>query len=152
MAQACGAAGGGAAAHAGAAGGVPAAEVRGWVCAEVCRRASPSSQCPPCSWGQLVTLPSCPPAPSRPRRQQYEQLQADAQRAASQASRLAHENSQLKSRGGVPADADPALADPVAVQQVARQMEALLSEKSKLVAENDRLLRENTGLQVGVGG
>lgn len=30
-------------------------------------------------------------------------------------------------------------------------MEALLSEKSKLVQENDRLLRENTGLQVGGG-
>ena len=30
-------------------------------------------------------------------------------------------------------------------------MEALLSEKSRLVAENDRLLRENTGLQVREG-
>lgn len=44
------------------------------------------------------------------------------------------------------------MADPVAAQQVARQMEALLQEKSKLVAENDRLLRENTGLQVQMWG
>lgn len=35
-------------------------------------------------------------------------------------------------------------------RQVARQMEALLTEKSRLVAENDRLLRENTGLQVRI--
>lgn len=49
--------------------------------------------------------------------------------------------------------ADPAaLDDPLAAQLVARQMETLLSEKSKLVAKNDQLLRENTALQVGMGG
>jgi hypothetical protein len=67
------------------------------------------------------------------------------------ASRLAQENCALKSHGPKAAGVDPALggADPLATQQVARQMEALLVEKSKLVQENDRLLRENTGLQVG---
>lgn len=74
-------------------------------------------------------------------------MQADLQQASCQASRLAQENDVLKLRG-LPPEVDPALADPVAAQQVARQMEALLQEKSKLVAENDRLLRENTGLQV----
>ncbi|KAL4458185.1 hypothetical protein ABPG75_013050 [Micractinium tetrahymenae] len=79
-------------------------------------------------------------------RLQYEKLQSDLQQASCQASQLARENSALKSRS-LPPEVDPALADPLAAQQVARQMEALLREKSKLVAENDRLLRENTGLQ-----
>ena len=83
-------------------------------------------------------------------RLQYDKLQTDLQQASTAASRLAEENCELKSREDA---ADPALgagvADPLAVQQVARQMEALLVEKSKLVQENDRLLRENTGLQVG---
>lgn len=86
------------------------------------------------------------------RRLQYEKLQGDLQSAASQANRLAEENSALKSRpGGGSGEGlppDPALADPLAAAQVAAQMEALLAEKSKLAAENDRLLRENTGLQV----
>lgn len=97
-------------------------------------------------------LRSCaPPAP--PRRLQYEKLQGDLESAASQASRLAQENSALKCSGGpgVPPGPDPWLADPTAAAQVAKQMEALLSEKCKLAAENDRLLRENNGLQVRGG-
>ncbi|PRW59883.1 hypothetical protein C2E21_1370 [Chlorella sorokiniana] len=82
-------------------------------------------------------------------RLQYDKLQSELAAAASQATRLAEENSALRSASPAAGPvADPALGpDPLAVQQVARQMEALLSEKSRLVAENDRLLRENTGLQ-----
>lgn len=83
-------------------------------------------------------------APCVPRRLQYDKLQADLQRTSSAASRLAQENSALKSRASDPAAGE---VDPVAAQQVACQMEALLLEKSKLVQENDRLLRENNGLQ-----
>ena len=60
---------------------------------------------------------------------------------------MEQENSQLKTRS-LPPGADPSLADPLAAQQVTAQMESLLVEKSKLAQENDRLLRENTGLQV----
>jgi hypothetical protein len=71
-------------------------------------------------------------------------MHKDLQQASMAANRLAEENSSLKSRGGDPAPE----VDPMAAQQVAKQMEALLLEKSKLAQENDRLLRENTGLQV----
>ena len=37
--------------------------------------------------------------------------------------------------------------DPLAAEQVMRKMEALLAEKARLTQENDRLARENTGLQ-----
>lgn len=52
------------------------------------------------------------------------------------------ENSQLR-LGGMATEAD----DPLAQEQVKLQMEALLREKARLAQENDRLLRENTGLQ-----
>jgi hypothetical protein len=87
----------------------------------------------------------CIPAP--PCRLQYDKLQGELQQASSQASKLEQENSQLKTRS-LPPGADPSLADPLAAQQVTAQMESLLVEKSKLAQENDRLLRENTGLQV----
>ena len=90
------------------------------------------------------SIPACSPAP--PCRLQYDKLQGELQQASSQASKLEQENSQLKTRS-LPPGADPSLADPVAAQQVTAQMEALLVEKSKLAQENDRLLRENTGLQ-----
>ncbi|KAI3435638.1 hypothetical protein D9Q98_001696 [Chlorella vulgaris] len=76
-------------------------------------------------------------------RLQYDEMHKDLQQASMAANRLAEENSSLKSRGGDPAPE----VDPMAAQQVAKQMEALLLEKSKLAQENDRLLRENTGLQ-----
>lgn len=82
-------------------------------------------------------------------RLQYDKLEADLQQASTAASRLAQENCELKSLGGAPVDSALGGADPLAAQQVAKQMEALLQEKSKLAQENDRLLRENSGLQVG---
>ncbi|EFN54446.1 hypothetical protein CHLNCDRAFT_135865 [Chlorella variabilis] len=80
-------------------------------------------------------------------RLQYDKLEADLQQASTAASRLAQENCELKSLGGAPVDSALGGADPLAAQQVAKQMEALLQEKSKLAQENDRLLRENSGLQ-----
>jgi hypothetical protein len=44
-------------------------------------------------------------------------------------------------------DDDREGGDGMAAQQVKLQMEALLREKARLAQENDRLLRENTGLQ-----
>ena len=102
----------------------------------------------------------------------YEKLQQDLQQTSSTANQLAAENSQLKSSSGAAAAATSRLRrgvpgvgpgrsttapqdagdDPLAAQQVTQQMQALLVEKSKLAAENDRLLRENTGLQVGGSG
>ena len=90
----------------------------------------------------LHMLPCC--------RRQYDKLQQDLEQASSQASKLAEENCHLKSRS-LPPEVDRVQADPLAAQQVTQQMEALLLEKSRLAQENDRLLRENTGLQVGHG-
>ena len=41
---------------------------------------------------------------------------------------------------------DSSSSDPLAAEQVMRQMEALLEEKARLAQENNRLARENTGL------
>ena len=63
-------------------------------------------------------MPPCPlPSPCR---LQYDKLQAELAAAASQASRLAQENSTLRSQGvGADPAADPALGpDPLAAQQV----------------------------------
>lgn len=66
----------------------------------------------------MSPLPRIPPSPSR--RLQYDKLQAELAAAASQASRLAQENSTLRSQGaGADPAADPALGpDPLAAQQV----------------------------------
>ena len=40
----------------------------------------------------------------------------------------------------------PLPLDPLVAEQVTLQMEALLEEKARLAQENDRLLRENSGL------
>jgi hypothetical protein len=79
-------------------------------------------------------------------RVEYEELETQLQHTSTTASKLAEENSELKRI--VIMEADPCGLDPVAVQQVTAQMEALLVEKARLLQENDRLLRANTGLQV----
>jgi hypothetical protein len=94
----------------------------------------------------LLCLPACrlrivPPAGhvnshlyvfQHGRREQYDKLQSAPG---------------ANSLGLAAGDADPAGADPLAAQQVKQQMEALLHEKARLAQENDRLLRENNGLQ-----
>uniref|UniRef100_A0A061QX19 Uncharacterized protein n=2 Tax=Tetraselmis sp. GSL018 TaxID=582737 RepID=A0A061QX19_9CHLO len=77
--------------------------------------------------------------------EECKRLQAELTYAANKCSALTEENSLLRS-SGEPAPFEGAEPDPI-TEFMAMQLEALLSEKSKLAQENARLARENVTLQ-----
>ncbi|KAK9843503.1 hypothetical protein WJX81_006267 [Elliptochloris bilobata] len=78
-------------------------------------------------------------------RDQLQRVQAKLQATSSKCTALAQENSLLRERTS-PAAASPPVDDAL-TEQVAAQLHALLQEKAMLASENERLLRENCGLQ-----
>lgn len=74
-------------------------------------------------------------------------MQLDLQKTSSEAKTLAEENSMLR-KTAVEKEDLSSFSDHLATEHMLmRQMETLLEEKARLAQENDRLIRENTGLQ-----
>lgn len=78
----------------------------------------------------------------RAQKEEYEKEKVEQHNSVAAADRLTEEISRLQ----LSAMPSPGSSDPIASEQVMRQMEALVAEKAALAQENDRLLREKASL------